>query len=393
MEPLGVVALLTDVSKCQAGEVLERLDRVGFLETRPLFHGPSAFRSPDAFRGCNAVISRPVEPFRLEPKHLEYARYPFWPATVSTGPETFLKIAHVAGVQNVLYSRSGNAQGVAELAALFAAQLFRPVHRALHGMKLGEFWRPSAPGLVGATRLQGKVWTAIGAGAQVQELIVRLLMWRLKRFVIWNAPGKAPIEEKLKLCLRSLPAGVVSSPVSIKDGYPQIELASAGGSTTVVVGMSDREPTNALRDADVVSIHVPPAPADQGLGRIATTGLFDATLLAAMKRGAYLINVSRGGVVVESAILDALRSGRLGGYAADVIQEEAEQSMDVEMSDLWREYVHGTHSKLMLTSHIGGVTDLDFGQVTAEVVGKLLRALKVPELDYQELLPFIPEKG
>jgi len=54
----------------------------------------------------------------------------------------------------------------------------------------------------------------------------------------------------------------------------------------------------------------------------ATHHLIDAAALAAMKPGAFLINVGRGSVVDEMAVADALASGRLGGYAADVFEFE-----------------------------------------------------------------------
>lgn len=53
-----------------------------------------------------------------------------------------------------------------------------------------------------------------------------------------------------------------------------------------------------------------------------TTGLIDAAALARMRRGALLINVARGPVVVESALVDALRSGHLAGAGLDVTQVE-----------------------------------------------------------------------
>lgn len=53
-----------------------------------------------------------------------------------------------------------------------------------------------------------------------------------------------------------------------------------------------------------------------------THHLIDATSLAAMKPGAFLINVGRGSVVDEMAVADALASGRLAGYAADVFEFE-----------------------------------------------------------------------
>jgi formate dehydrogenase len=61
---------------------------------------------------------------------------------------------------------------------------------------------------------------------------------------------------------------------------------------------------------DVVTINCPLHPE--------TEGLFDAAMLARMKRGAYLINTARGKIVDRDAVVDALESGQLAGYAGDV---------------------------------------------------------------------------
>ncbi|MEI8198066.1 MAG: NAD(P)-dependent oxidoreductase, partial [Phycisphaerae bacterium] len=70
----------------------------------------------------------------------------------------------------------------------------------------------------------------------------------------------------------------------------------------------------AIKNADVVSLHMNLD--DQN------RGLFNANLLAQMKRGAYLINTARGGLVVEADIATACKSGQLGGYGADVVDKE-----------------------------------------------------------------------
>ena len=67
----------------------------------------------------------------------------------------------------------------------------------------------------------------------------------------------------------------------------------------------------ALREAEFVSLHAPLTPETQNL--------INATTLAAMKRGAYLINTSRGGLVDEIALADAVRRGHLAGAAVDVL--------------------------------------------------------------------------
>ena len=67
-------------------------------------------------------------------------------------------------------------------------------------------------------------------------------------------------------------------------------------------------------EADVVSLHL-------GLGE-RTRHLVDAQALARMKPGAVLINTSRGGLIDEAALADALRSGHLAGAAADAFDRE-----------------------------------------------------------------------
>ena len=69
-----------------------------------------------------------------------------------------------------------------------------------------------------------------------------------------------------------------------------------------------------LATADVVSLHVPLLPG--------TRHLIDAAALAAMKPGSYLINAARGGVVDETALIEALRSGHLAGAALDTFEGE-----------------------------------------------------------------------
>ena len=67
-------------------------------------------------------------------------------------------------------------------------------------------------------------------------------------------------------------------------------------------------------DADIVSIHT--------LLSRRTRGLVDAATLALMKPTSWLINTSRGAIVDESAVLDALRGRRIAGFAVDVYEEE-----------------------------------------------------------------------
>lgn len=70
----------------------------------------------------------------------------------------------------------------------------------------------------------------------------------------------------------------------------------------------------ALAEADFVSIHCPKD--------ASTIDLFNAARLAKMKKGAYLINTARGGIVNETALADALKSGHLAGAGLDVFELE-----------------------------------------------------------------------
>ena len=74
-----------------------------------------------------------------------------------------------------------------------------------------------------------------------------------------------------------------------------------------------------LRDSDYVCIHAPLTPQ--------TRHLIGAAELAAMKPGAILINTARGGLVDDRALLEALRSGHLGGAGLDVYEGEADPEL------------------------------------------------------------------
>jgi len=75
-----------------------------------------------------------------------------------------------------------------------------------------------------------------------------------------------------------------------------------------------------------------------------------ASVISRLPRGAFLVNTSRGGAVDEAAILEALRSGQLGGVAADVLMGEP----DVRANPLIEYARQG--GNVIITPHIGGNT-------------------------------------
>ena len=92
-----------------------------------------------------------------------------------------------------------------------------------------------------------------------------------------------------------------------------------------------------LRRSDVVSVHVPLT--------AQTAGMIGEKELSLVKKGAILINTSRGGIVDEDALLKALKSGRLGGAGLDVFC--VEPSNNLELIQL---------SNVVCTPHIGAQT-------------------------------------
>jgi (S)-sulfolactate dehydrogenase len=91
---------------------------------------------------------------------------------------------------------------------------------------------------------------------------------------------------------------------------------------------------------DVISVHVPLT--DE------TRNLVNAEFIGRMRAGAVLINTARGGVVDESAVIEALREGRLGGAALDVFESEP---LDGDGGAAFAGVPN-----LLLTPHIAGIT-------------------------------------
>ncbi|WP_245865059.1 D-2-hydroxyacid dehydrogenase [Eggerthella timonensis] len=79
-------------------------------------------------------------------------------------------------------------------------------------------------------------------------------------------------------------------------------------------GVRQVELDELLAVSDVVSLHVPATPA--------TDRMMNERTIAQMKDGSYLLNTARGTLVDEQAVVDALRSGKLAGFAADVVSVE-----------------------------------------------------------------------
>ncbi len=114
-----------------------------------------------------------------------------------------------------------------------------------------------------------------------------------------------------------------------------------------------------LANSDVVSIHLPLTPE--------TKGLIGKHALARMKPDAILINAARGGIMDETALVEALKAGKLGGAAIDVFAEEPLRGAGKLFADV---------PNLILTPHIAGNTVESNGRVSGLVAERVMAALE-----------------
>jgi D-2-hydroxyacid dehydrogenase (NADP+) len=103
-----------------------------------------------------------------------------------------------------------------------------------------------------------------------------------------------------------------------------------------VLGPEERDTLLAESDAVVVTAALTPE----------TEGSLDARAFARMKRGAWLVNIARGKIVRETDLVDALRSGHLGGAGLDVYETEP----------LPPESPLYTLERVLLTPHVSGLS-------------------------------------
>lgn len=113
-------------------------------------------------------------------------------------------------------------------------------------------------------------------------------------------------------------------------------------------------------DCDVISLHVPLT--DE------TRHLIGIEFISSMREGAILINAARGGVVDESAVIEALREGRLGGAALDVFESEP---LDGESGAAFAGI-----SNVLLTPHIAGITEEANQRVSLVTAQNVLKHLR-----------------
>jgi D-3-phosphoglycerate dehydrogenase / 2-oxoglutarate reductase len=177
---------------------------------------------------------------------------------------------------------------------------------------------------------------------------------------IWMKSASNAVEVRGKT-LGIIGYGHIGSQVSIlaeslgmRIVYYDIEKKLSLGNAKHVATLEDL-----LRIADTVTIHVPSTEL--------TRNMISATQIAIMRKGACLINASRGDVVDYKAVADGLRSKHLAGVAADVFPKEPVATGEPFVSEL-QEF-----DNVILTPHIGGNTLEAQANIGIEVADKLVK--------------------
>lgn len=123
------------------------------------------------------------------------------------------------------------------------------------------------------------------------------------------------------------------------------------------VGLMKADLDTLLQSSDYVSIHVPLLDS--------TYHLIDAKKISTMKKTAKIINTSRGGVVDEDALYDALKDGNLGGAALDVFEKEP--AIGTKLAEL---------DNVILTPHIGAQTKEAQSLAANVIAEKIIQILR-----------------
>ncbi|HEX5695223.1 MAG TPA: hydroxyacid dehydrogenase [Acidimicrobiia bacterium] len=219
----------------------------------------------------------------------------------------------------VMNAPGGNTVSAAELTMALLLAVARRVAEADRSMREGKWERAKFQGV----ELRGRTLGVIGGGRIGGAVAERCRAFGMK--VIVHDPY-LPVERVVDL--RS----------------PVVEL------------------NDLLETADVVTLHVPLTEE--------TKGLIGESALGMMKKGAFLINVSRGGVVDEAALARALVEERIAGAGLDVYETEPLPAGSPLLSA----------PNLVLTPHLGASTQEAQIQVALEVAASLRAALAFGDL-------------
>lgn len=195
---------------------------------------------------------------------------------------------------------------------------------------------------------------------------------RSEDFCYWNTP----LMELAGKTLGIVGLGNIGMRVAKLAVDMGMEVLALTSKTTTELPQELRKATleGLLAASDVVTLHCPLTPS--------TRHMIDQRALSLMKRGALLINTGRGPLVDEQAVAEALHSGQLGGYAADVTSTEPPTADNPLLAE----------PNAYLTPHIAWATpeararliDIATKNVKAFIEGKPKNTVALPKADTED---------
>jgi phosphoglycerate dehydrogenase-like enzyme len=213
---------------------------------------------------------------------------------------------------SVLRTEGANARGVAELTIALLLSLMRSLPFSDSRMKAGGWERRQG------VELAGRTLGVVGCG-MIGKLVSRFA-----------------------LALDMQVMGYKRHPDASFSPSPQFRWVS-------------RE--ELLSESDAVTLHCPHTPGEKPL--------IDRAAIASMKKGVYLINTARAGLVDDDAVLEGIEQGRIVGYAVDAYDREPPEARPLF-----------SHEKVITTPHIGAFTAESVSRATRIAVENLLGALE-----------------
>ena len=216
-------------------------------------------------------------------------------ARVGVGLDNIDQEAAAGRSIRVINAVEGAMNAVAELVVAHMLALARGIPRGDRGMREGRWLKKDLKG----TELRGKYLGIVGVGNIGKRL------GRLARAFNMNVIGYDVVPIDLEFSRE--------------------------------VGLMKTDLDTLLQSSDYVSLHVPLLES--------TRHMINAESISKMKKTACIINTSRGGIVDEAALYDAIQEGRLGGAALDVFEKEPATGNPLAEMD-----------NVILTPHIGAQT-------------------------------------
>ncbi|WP_419698144.1 D-2-hydroxyacid dehydrogenase [Mucilaginibacter sp. NFX135] len=135
---------------------------------------------------------------------------------------------------------------------------------------------------------------------------------------------------------------------------PELDIVLGGG-TTVKVAVKKATLDEVIKTADFITLHTP----------FIDKALLGAEELAQTKKGVGLVNISRGGLIDELALIDALNSGQVSFAALDVFDNEPTPREEILK-----------HPKISLTPHIGAATNEAQERIGVELANLIIDHFK-----------------